>query len=174
MSKVSDMKQKKVPTKKPSATPSAPARRSPMVPFYGAASTAGDVFDERAGSYGSNNAAAEFVNLLATNAVDIDQAPITDFYYNEMEGGIDDDTGEDEVEEAAATTSADSARVARRLFRTTAPDVLRGIPCIPASAAVAGIAPCPDRPICGGLEANRREKEPTSACRNQPVGVAVE
>ncbi|KAE8815973.1 hypothetical protein D1007_06512 [Hordeum vulgare] len=76
MSKVSCVKRKKVPTNKPSPTPSALARHSPTVPFYDAASTAGEVFDERAGSGGSNNAAAEFVNLLATNAIDIDQAPI--------------------------------------------------------------------------------------------------
>ncbi|KAE8811474.1 Lactation elevated protein 1 [Hordeum vulgare] len=49
MSKVSGVKRKKVPTTEPSATPSAPSRRSPTVPFYGAASTAREVFDERAG-----------------------------------------------------------------------------------------------------------------------------
>ncbi|KAE8819034.1 Lactation elevated protein 1 [Hordeum vulgare] len=64
MSKVSGVKRKKVSTKKPSSTPSAPARRSRTVPLYGAASTAGEVFDERAESGGSNNAIAEFVNLL--------------------------------------------------------------------------------------------------------------
>ncbi|KAE8797162.1 hypothetical protein D1007_27716 [Hordeum vulgare] len=41
MSKVSGVKRNKVPTKKPSSTPSAPARCSPTVPFYGASSTAG-------------------------------------------------------------------------------------------------------------------------------------
>ncbi|KAE8815649.1 hypothetical protein D1007_07130 [Hordeum vulgare] len=50
MSKVLGVKRKKVPMKKPSTTPSASARRSPMVPFYGAASIACEVFDERAGS----------------------------------------------------------------------------------------------------------------------------
>ncbi|KAE8808482.1 Lactation elevated protein 1 [Hordeum vulgare] len=49
MNTVSGMKRKKVPTKKPSATPSAPARRSPTVPSYGADSTAGEVFDETSG-----------------------------------------------------------------------------------------------------------------------------
>ncbi|KAE8769364.1 hypothetical protein D1007_59062 [Hordeum vulgare] len=72
MDKVSGVKRKKVPTKKPPAsTPSPRVRRSPRVPSYGDASTAGEVFDERAGSRVSNNAAAEFVNLLATNAVDV-------------------------------------------------------------------------------------------------------
>ena len=37
--------------------------------------------------------------MLATNAVDIDQAPIGGFDYNELKGGIDDHGGEDEVEE---------------------------------------------------------------------------
>ncbi|KAE8794512.1 galacturonosyltransferase 14 [Hordeum vulgare] len=99
MRKVSYMKEKKVPTKKPSATPSNAMRRSLTVPFYDAASTAAEVFNERAGSGGSNNAAAEFVNLLATNAVDIDQALIAGFDYNELEGGVDDHGSEDEVEE---------------------------------------------------------------------------
>ncbi|KAE8813656.1 galacturonosyltransferase 14 [Hordeum vulgare] len=88
MSKVSDVKRKKVPTKKPPATPSASARRSPTVPFYDVGSIAGEVFDEMAGSGGSNSAAAEFMNLLDTNAVDIDQAPIAGFDYNELEGAL--------------------------------------------------------------------------------------
>ena len=33
------------------------------------------------------------------NLLDIDQAPFADFDYNEMEGGVDDHGGEDEVEE---------------------------------------------------------------------------
>ena len=37
--------------------------------------------------------------MLDTNAVDIDQGPFVDFDYNEMEGGVDDHGGEDEVEE---------------------------------------------------------------------------
>ncbi|KAE8787939.1 ALA-interacting subunit 1 [Hordeum vulgare] len=105
MSKVSGMKRKKVTTKKPSSTPSAPARRSSMVPFYGAASTAGEVFDERVESGGSNNHAAKFMNLLVTKAVDIDQAPIAGFDYNELKGGIDDHGGEDVVEELIDTES---------------------------------------------------------------------
>ncbi|KAE8777543.1 galacturonosyltransferase 14 [Hordeum vulgare] len=99
MNKMSGVKRKKVPTKKPSATPSAPTRRSLAVPSYDAASTAREVFDETYGSHGSNNATAEFVHLLATNAVDIDQAPIGSFDYNELEGDVDDHGGENEVEE---------------------------------------------------------------------------
>ena len=38
------------------------------------------------------------MNLLDTNAVDIDQAPFADFNYNEMEDGVNDQGGEDEVE----------------------------------------------------------------------------
>ncbi|KAE8774438.1 hypothetical protein D1007_53213 [Hordeum vulgare] len=62
MSKVSEVRRNKVPTKKPSSTPSVPARRSPTVTFYDAASTAGKVFDERVGRSGLNNIVAEFVN----------------------------------------------------------------------------------------------------------------
>ncbi|KAE8778075.1 hypothetical protein D1007_49053 [Hordeum vulgare] len=99
MGKVSGVKRKKVPTNKPSSTPSAPARRSSTVPSYGAASTTREVFNERTGSGGLNNVVAEFMNLLATNAVDIDQASIVGFEYNELEGGVDGHGGEDEVEE---------------------------------------------------------------------------
>ena len=38
----------------------------------------------------SNNATAEFMNLLDTNAVDIDQVPFEAFYYNETVAGVDD------------------------------------------------------------------------------------
>nr|XP_020185878.1 glutathione S-transferase T3-like [Aegilops tauschii subsp. strangulata] len=69
------------------------------MPLNGAAPTAGEVFDEMAGSGGSNNATAEFVSLLDTNTVDIDQAPFAAFDYNETEGGVDDHGGEEEVEE---------------------------------------------------------------------------
>ncbi|KAE8788437.1 Lactation elevated protein 1 [Hordeum vulgare] len=65
--------------------------------FNDATSIVGEVFDEMARSGGSNNVVAEFVNLLDTNGVDIDQASFADFDYNEMEGGVID--GEDEVKE---------------------------------------------------------------------------
>ena len=39
------------------------------------------------------------MHLLDDNTVDIDQAPIGDCDYNELEGGVDDHSGEDEVEE---------------------------------------------------------------------------
>ncbi|KAE8821834.1 galacturonosyltransferase 14 [Hordeum vulgare] len=100
MTKVSGMKRKKVPTNRsaPSSPPSAPARCSLTMPSNGAASTTRELFDEMAGS-GSNNVVVEFVHLLDTNTVDIDQDPIAGFDYNEMEGGVDDHGGEDEVEE---------------------------------------------------------------------------
>lgn len=99
--KVSGVKRKKIPTKRtaPSSTPFAPARGSPAMPFNGAASTASEVFDEMTGSGGSNNATVEFMNLLDTNAVDIDQVPFAAFDYNETEGGMDDHGGEEELEE---------------------------------------------------------------------------
>ena len=49
-------------------------------------------------SGGSNNASAEFVNLLDTNAIDIDQAPFAAFDYNETEGSVDDHGDEEEPE----------------------------------------------------------------------------
>ncbi|KAE8784707.1 galacturonosyltransferase 14 [Hordeum vulgare] len=115
MSKVSNVKQKKVPVKKPPATSFAPVTRSPVVPFYGVVSTASEVFDERAGSGGSNNVDAEFVNLLATHAVDIDQGPVAGFDYNELEGGVDDHDGEDEVEEVDDGTYQQSQGKKREL-----------------------------------------------------------
>ena len=42
------------------------------------------------------------MNLLDTNAVDIDQAPFAAFDYNETEGGVDDHGCEDELEEIEA------------------------------------------------------------------------
>ncbi|XBJ07330.1 hypothetical protein VPH35_012875 [Triticum aestivum] len=60
------------------------------MPFDGAAPPTSEAFDEMAGSGGSNNATTEFVNLLDTNAVDIDQAPFAAFDYNETEAGVDD------------------------------------------------------------------------------------
>nr|XP_045090251.1 glutathione S-transferase T3-like [Aegilops tauschii subsp. strangulata] len=72
------------------------------MPFNGAAPPASEVFDEMAGSGGSNNATTEFVNLLDTNAVDIDQVPFEPFDYNETEGGVDDHGYADELEEIEA------------------------------------------------------------------------
>ena len=42
------------------------------------------------------------MNLLDTNAVDIDQAPFEPFDYNETEGGVDDHGCADELEEIEA------------------------------------------------------------------------
>ena len=42
------------------------------------------------------------MNLLDTNAVDIDQAPFEPFDYNETEGGVDDHGCEEELEEIEA------------------------------------------------------------------------
>ena len=42
------------------------------------------------------------MNLLDTNAVDIDQAPFEPFSYNEMEGSVDDHGCADELEEIEA------------------------------------------------------------------------
>ena len=42
------------------------------------------------------------MNLLDTNAVDIDQAPFAAFDYNETEGGVDDHGCADELEDIEA------------------------------------------------------------------------
>ncbi|KAE8817430.1 Lactation elevated protein 1 [Hordeum vulgare] len=53
-------------------------------------------------SGGSNNATNEFMNMLDTNAVDIDQASFEPFNYNETDGGVDDYGAVDELEEIEA------------------------------------------------------------------------
>ncbi|KAE8811908.1 galacturonosyltransferase 14 [Hordeum vulgare] len=70
--------------------------------FNGAALLASEVFDEMAGSGGSNNPTSEFVNLLDTNVVDIDQAPFAAFDYIETEGGVDDYGCEEDLAEIKA------------------------------------------------------------------------
>ncbi|KAE8788331.1 putative galacturonosyltransferase 14 [Hordeum vulgare] len=70
--------------------------------FNGAAPPASEVVDEMAGSRGSYNPTSEFVNLLDTNAVDIDQASFAAFDYNETEGGVDDHGFEDDLAEIEA------------------------------------------------------------------------
>ncbi|KAE8817636.1 Lactation elevated protein 1 [Hordeum vulgare] len=67
-----------------------PQGGAPAMPFNDAAPPASEVFDEMAGSGGSNNATTEFVNMLDTNAVDIDQASFKPFEYNEKDGNMDD------------------------------------------------------------------------------------
>ncbi|KAE8802994.1 galacturonosyltransferase 14 [Hordeum vulgare] len=74
----------------PSSSHSIPERDAPAMSFNDAAPPASEVFDEMAGSGGSNNPTSEFVNLLDTNAVDTDQALFAAFDYNETEGGVDD------------------------------------------------------------------------------------
>ncbi|KAE8794828.1 Lactation elevated protein 1 [Hordeum vulgare] len=61
-----------------------------------------EVFDEMAGSGGSNNATTEFMNMLDTNMVDIDQASFEPFNYNETDGGVDDHGAAGELEEIEA------------------------------------------------------------------------
>ncbi|KAE8770340.1 Lactation elevated protein 1 [Hordeum vulgare] len=72
------------------------------MPLNNSAPPAAEVFDEMAGSGGSNNATNEFMNMLDTNAVDIDQASFEPFNYNETNGGVDDHGAADELEEIEA------------------------------------------------------------------------
>ncbi|KAE8792469.1 Lactation elevated protein 1 [Hordeum vulgare] len=72
------------------------------MPLNDSAPPAAEVFDEMAGSGGSNNATTEFMNMLDTNTVDIDQASFEPFNYNETDGGVDDHGAADELEEIEA------------------------------------------------------------------------
>ncbi|KAE8814316.1 Lactation elevated protein 1 [Hordeum vulgare] len=72
------------------------------MPLNNSAPPAAEVFDKMAGRSGSNNATNEFMNMLDTNAVDIDQASFEPFNYNETDGGVDDHGVADELEEIEA------------------------------------------------------------------------
>ena len=66
---------------------------------------------------GSNNATIEFVNLLDTNAIDIDRAPFATFDYNETKSGVDDRGGEkgvEEIDEVAYEQSQTKGRKSQR------------------------------------------------------------
>ncbi|KAE8783811.1 galacturonosyltransferase 14 [Hordeum vulgare] len=87
------------------------------MPLNDAAPPAAKVFDEMAGSGGSNNVTTEFMNMLDTNAVDIDQASFEPFNYNETDGGVDDHGAADELEkievEAFEKSQAKSGKIQR-------------------------------------------------------------
>ena len=57
------------------------------------------------------------MNLLDTNAVDIDQAPFEPFDYNETEGGVDDHGCEDELAEIEAEAYKQSQSTSRKSQR---------------------------------------------------------
>ncbi|KAE8821824.1 putative galacturonosyltransferase 14 [Hordeum vulgare] len=81
----------------PSSSHSIPERYAPAMPFNGVAPPASEVFDEMAGSGGSNDPTSEFVNLLDTNVLDINQALFAALDYNETKGGVDDHGCEDDL-----------------------------------------------------------------------------
>jgi hypothetical protein len=54
------------------------------------------------------------VNLLETNAVDIDQVPVAAFDYNETEAGVDDHGFQDELEEIEAESYEQSQTKMRK------------------------------------------------------------
>ncbi|KAE8808215.1 Lactation elevated protein 1 [Hordeum vulgare] len=60
------------------------------------ATAASSVFDEMVARDGSHNAIAEFVHLLEDNTIDIDQAPIGDYGYNESDGVVHDHSEEED------------------------------------------------------------------------------
>ena len=69
-------------------------------------------------SGGSDNATAEFVNLLDTNAVYIDQVPFEAFDYNETEAGVDDHGFQDDLEEIEAEAYEQSQTKTRKSQRS--------------------------------------------------------
>ncbi|KAE8813379.1 Lactation elevated protein 1 [Hordeum vulgare] len=106
--KVAAVKRRKVPaSRKPpystfNFTPPPPQGGAPAMPLNNSAPPAAEVFDEMAGSGGSNNATNKFMNMLDTNAVDIDQASFEPFNYNEMDGSVDDHGAADELKDIEA------------------------------------------------------------------------
>ncbi|KAE8780845.1 putative galacturonosyltransferase 14 [Hordeum vulgare] len=69
------------------------------MPADDAAAAAPNVFDGMGESKGLHDATIECVHLLEDNTIDIDQASIGDYGYNEMDGGMHDHKEEeDEVE----------------------------------------------------------------------------
>ncbi|KAE8790417.1 putative galacturonosyltransferase 14 [Hordeum vulgare] len=104
--KAAGVKRRKVPaSRKPAYSTSdfiAPQGGAPAMPFNDVAPPASEVFDEMARSGGSNNATTEFMNMLDTNAVDIDQVSFKPFDYNETDGGMDGHGCADDLEEIKA------------------------------------------------------------------------
>ncbi|KAE8821523.1 galacturonosyltransferase 14 [Hordeum vulgare] len=100
VTKAAGGKRKRIPTTNkppPSSSHSIPERDAPAMSFNGAAPPANEMFDEMDESGGPNNRTSEFVSLLDTNVVDIDQAPFAAFDYNETEGGVDNHGCEDDL-----------------------------------------------------------------------------
>ncbi|KAE8768081.1 hypothetical protein D1007_60474 [Hordeum vulgare] len=82
--------------------PPPPQGGAPAMRFNDVAPPASKVFDEMAGSGGSNNTTTEFVNMLNTNAVGIDQASFEPFDYNETDDSVDDHGCADKLEKMEA------------------------------------------------------------------------
>ncbi|KAE8789960.1 putative galacturonosyltransferase 14 [Hordeum vulgare] len=121
VTKAAGGKRKRIPTTNkppPLSSHSIPERDAPAMPFTGAAPPASEVFNKMAGSGGSNNPTSEFVNLLDTNVVDIDQAPFAAFDYNEMEGGVDDHGSEDDLADIEAESYEQSQSKSRKSQRS--------------------------------------------------------
>ncbi|KAE8780574.1 galacturonosyltransferase 14 [Hordeum vulgare] len=104
--KAAGVKQRKIPAsgKPPYSTSDfiPPQGGAPAMPFNDGAPPTREVFDEMAGSGGSNNATTEFLSMLDTNVVDIDQASFEPFDYNEMDDDVDDHGAADELDEIEA------------------------------------------------------------------------
>ncbi|KAE8772183.1 putative galacturonosyltransferase 14 [Hordeum vulgare] len=91
--KVSGMKRKKAVARSTPPTPPlvAPARATPRMPADDNATAATNVFDEMGTSW-----TAKFVHLWNDNTVDIKQAPIDYYGYNELDGGVHDHGGKED------------------------------------------------------------------------------
>ena len=76
------------------------------------------------------------MNLLDTNAVDIDQAPFASFDYNETEGGVDDHGCADELEEIEAEAFEQSQAKSGKSIRSKNYTILKDQALIQAWSAV--------------------------------------
>ncbi|KAE8785740.1 putative galacturonosyltransferase 14 [Hordeum vulgare] len=85
---------------------------------------------------GSNNATTKFMNMLDTNAVDIDQASFEPFNYNETDGGVDDHGAADELEEIEAEAFEQSQAKGGKSQRSKNYTILRDQALIQAWSAV--------------------------------------
>ena len=81
------------------------------------------------------------MNLLDTNAVDIDQAPFEPFDYNETDGGVDDHGCVDELEEIEAETFEESQSKSGKSQRSKNYTILEDQALIQAWSAVS-LDPC--------------------------------
>ncbi|KAE8794637.1 putative galacturonosyltransferase 14 [Hordeum vulgare] len=102
MHKVTGVKRKKADSKGTSSTTPHPPliatpRAYPRTLVDHPATVVPEVFDEMGASTDVHDATVEFVHMLDNNDVNIDQASINDYGYNEMDDGVHGHSEEDNV-----------------------------------------------------------------------------